>query len=98
MPLAAASPSPDRPDPDALAVAYADQLAATGRDSINYTRAARAFLRRWPDPHAWAAEPLAVRLAVTPSTSPFVMFCMVNRFLRPGYDWLVRRKLAQFWA
>ncbi|MDQ4096319.1 MAG: site-specific integrase [Actinomycetota bacterium] len=58
---------------------------------------ARSFLRRWPDPQRWAAQPLADRLAERPSTLSFLMFLMVHGHLRPGYDYLVARKLSSFW-
>ena len=31
------------------------------------------------------------------ATRPFVTFLMVSRRLRPGYDYLVARKLSSFW-
>ena len=69
----------------------------TGRGNTAYTQAARSFLRRWPIPQMWASEPLATRLQVGPSTHPFLMFLMLHRSLRPGWDWLVERKLSSFW-
>ena len=57
---------------------------ATGRGNTAYGRAARSFLRRWPDPQEWAARPLAARLAADTSTRPFLMFLMVRGRLRPG--------------
>ena len=42
-----------------LLVAYLDRLAVTGRGNVSYERAARRFIRAWPDPQAWAAQPLA---------------------------------------
>lgn len=55
------------------------------------------FLARWPDPGMWAAEPLPVRLALSPSATSLVMMLMCRGWLRPGWDWLVRRKLSSFW-
>jgi hypothetical protein len=40
--------------PTSLLVDYAGHLERTGRGKVGYPRAARAFLRRWPDPQAWA--------------------------------------------
>jgi integrase len=76
---------------------YGTHLSRTGRGNSDYTRAARSFLRRWPDGQTWAALPLTRRLAAGPSTRPFVTFLMVSRRLRPGYDYLVARKLSSFW-
>ena len=39
--------------------------------------AARSFLRRWPDPQVWAAQPLPVRLRANSSTRPFLTFLML---------------------
>jgi integrase len=48
---------------------------------------------RWPDPQAWAAEPLPVRLSASPSARPFLNYLMLSGQLRPGYDYLLERKL-----
>ena len=77
--------------------AYAAYLAARGHGNPAYQQAARSFLRRWPDPQAWAARPLAAQLRANSSTRPFLIFLMVTGRLRPGYDYLVARKLASFW-
>ena len=97
LPEIANAPNPDRPSASALLAAYADHLAVTGRGNVAYERAARSFLRRWPDPQAWADVPLADRVATNSSTRPFVMFLMMWGWLRPGWDWLVSRKLSTFW-
>src|SRR5262249_39066852 len=55
--------------------------------------AARAFLNRWPDPQAWANQPLPVRLSVGSAVRPLLNHLMVTGHLRPGYDWLLERKL-----
>lgn len=80
-----------------LLAGYQTHLASTGRGNIGYQRAARAFLMRWPDPQSWAALPLAARLAACGQTRPFLVFLMVTGRLRPGYDYLVARKLASLW-
>lgn len=82
--------------PDLLA-AYVAYLAATQRRSRFSPQAARGFLWRWPDPQAWAAEPLDVRLAAGANTRPFLTFLMLQGHLRPGYDYLVARKLPSLW-
>ena len=56
-----------------------------------------SFLRRWPQVQAWAEVPLHTQLAANCSTRPFITFLMVSRRLRPGYDYLVHRKLSSLW-
>ena len=80
-----------------MLVAYATHLARTGRGNIAYERAARSFLRRWPDPQAWAARSLPSMLQANSATRPFITFLLVSRRLRPGYDYLLERKLSSFW-
>src|SRR5207247_6827584 len=56
---------------------------------------ARCFLARFPDPQAWAGLPLTARLAGTrPHLQPLLNFLMLHRRLRPGYDYLLDRKLT----
>jgi hypothetical protein len=74
--------------------AYAARRGLHGPTQL---RAARAFLRRWPNPQAWAAEPLSVRLALPTVTGSFLMFLLLGGHLHPGYDYLIRRKLTSFW-
>src|SRR5690349_2200093 len=76
---------------------YCDHLAATGRGNTSYFQAARVFFRRWPDPQAWAGEPLPVRLAAGSATRPIITFLMLHGGLRPGYDYLLERKLSPIW-
>jgi integrase len=89
-------PAPTRlPEPAAeLLGVYMAWLAGSGRDSRAYTVGARSFLARWPDPQAWAAEPLALRLGAGSSTWPLLNFLMLHGHLRPGYDYLLERKLS----
>ncbi|MDT7761790.1 MAG: hypothetical protein QOC63_1210 [Mycobacterium sp.] len=84
------------PEVDLLA-AYDEHCDRLGLISVNLRSAAGTFLRRWPDPQAWAGEPLEVRLTVSHTTRSFVMFLMLAGHLRPGYDYLIRRKLPVFW-
>jgi integrase len=98
MPLQlAAVPAEPAPRDEALLAAFRDHLAVTGRGNVAYDRGARAFLRAWPDPQEWADEPLAARIMLGQPQWPFVMFLLVHRLLRPGWDWLVRRKLSSIW-
>jgi len=83
-----------RPTPAELLSGYLEALAARGAGNTGFTAAARSFLGRWPDPQAWAAEPLAVRLSAGPAARPFLNYLMLSGQLHPGYDYLVERKLA----
>ncbi len=80
----------ERPD---LYAAYLAALADRGAGNSSFCSAARSFLNRWPDPTDWAGEPLEVRLAAGPGLRPFLNFLMLGGFLRPGYDYLLERKL-----
>jgi integrase len=84
------------PEVDLLA-AYDEHCGRLGLISVNLGSAARTFLRRWPDPQRWAGEPLEARLTVSHPTRSFVTFLMLAGHLRPGYDYLICRKLAVFW-
>jgi site-specific recombinase XerD len=75
--------------------AYQGWLAARGVGNRTFDSGARCFLARYPDPQAWAALPLAARLAGTrPQLLPLLNFLMLHRYLRPGYDYLLERKLT----
>lgn len=87
-------PSHDR---SALHSSYLDYLSRTGRGNSAYWTAARSFFARWPDPAAWAAEPLPVRLAANGSTRPLITFLILHGGLRPGYDYLLERKFSSIW-
>jgi hypothetical protein len=93
LPVSAPAAEP----PAAVLAAYAAHLGRSGRGNVVYERAARAFLRRWPQVQAWVALPLRSRLAAGSATRPFVTFLLVSRRLRPGYDYLLARKLSSFW-
>jgi integrase len=69
-------------------------LAARGAGNRSFLGAARAFLNRWPDPQAWAEQPLPVRLSAGSAVRPLLTYLMLAGFLRPGYDYLLERKLA----
>lgn len=107
MPLALVSATdpeqPARPSgnaassPVGLLECYLDHLAATGRGNVSYTRAARRFFQRWPDPAAWAAEPLSVRSAADSSTRPIITYLMLFQGMAPGYDFLLDHKLSSIW-
>ena len=83
--------------PQAAAIydAYRGWLTARGVGNKTFDSGARCFLARFPDPQAWAALPLAARLAGTrPHLQPLLNFLMLYRHLRPGYDYLLERKLT----
>jgi len=76
---------------------YAHHQTRTDRGNHTTTQGAKAFMRRWPHPQDWAAQPLAHRLAEGSQTTSFLIFLMVHGWLQPGYDYLVSRKLSSFW-
>ena len=74
---------------------YRRWLAARGVGNKSFDSGARCFLARFPDPQAWAGLPLAARLAGTrPQLQPLLNFLMLHGHLRPGYDYLLDRRLA----
>ena len=100
LPAAANAPTPEPspvPAPDQLLSAWRDRQRDSGRGNPASDCAARTFLDRWPNPQAWADQPLGARLVLPPSTMSLLMFLMAHRWLRPGWDWLVSRKLSSFW-
>jgi site-specific recombinase XerD len=75
--------------------AYLACLAARGVGNKTFDSGARCFLARFPDPQAWAGLPLAARLAGSrPQLQPLLNFLMLHGHLRPGYDYLLERKLT----
>ena len=81
------------PDPQQLLEGYLMALAERGAGNSAFTAGAKAFLRRWPDPQQWAAQPLPARLSMWSSTRPLINHLMLFGHLRPGYDYLFERKL-----
>ncbi|GGL10340.1 hypothetical protein [Nocardia jinanensis] len=86
-----------RSDADDIHHTYLAELARTGRGSAPYYSSARTFLQHWPNPQDWASEPLELRLSANSSTRPFVTFLMLHDYLRPGYDYLLERKISSLW-
>lgn len=84
-------------DPRPLLAAYRTHLERTGRGNASYWWAARDFFSRWPDPAMWAAEPLEVRLSASSAHRPVITFLMIHGHLRPGYDYLLERKISSLW-
>ena len=66
---------------------YAHHQTRTGRGNHTTTQGAKTFMRRWPNPQDWAAQPLAYRLAEGSQTTSFLIFLMVHGWLQPGYDY-----------
>jgi integrase len=95
--LPAAVSAPAAEPPASILAGYAAHRARSGRGNVLCHRAARVFVRRWPQVQDWAGLPLRRRLAADHNTRPFVTFLMVSRRLRPGWDYLVARKLSSFW-
>jgi len=77
-----------------LVADYQAWLAGDGRGSACYHNAAWAFLGRWNDPGAFAAETLAVQQSLSSSQRPFLTFLMLHGRCRPGYDYLAQRKIG----
>jgi len=78
-PASAASAEPGRPPAaEALLSQYAAWLAARGRGNRCFADGAAGFLRRWPDPRAFAAEPLEIMLAQDQQTRPFITFLLLH--------------------
>ena len=82
---------------DDLRDAYLRHLTATGRGNKSYEWAARRFFEAWPEPQDWAGAPLAERLSAGSATRPVITFLMLHGGLRPGYDYLLSRKLSPLW-
>lgn len=100
LPATVNAPTTDQPAPPPAAVLlrmWRDHQTVTGRGNPASDYEARRFLDRWPNPQSWAGEPLEVRLGLPPSATSLVMFAMCRGWLRPGWDWLVARKLSSFW-
>ena len=57
--------APAAEPPARVLAAYTAHLTISGRGNIAYDRAARSFLRRWPQVQSWADRPLARQLAGT---------------------------------
>jgi hypothetical protein len=91
------SAEPEHETPASVLAAYIAHQSLTGRGNTSSESAARSFLRRWPHVQDWAAVPLDRQLAANSATRPFITFLMVSRRLRPGYDYLLARKLSSFW-
>ena len=94
-PASAARAEPARPPAaETLLRQYAGWLAARGRGNRCFAGGAAGFLRRWPDPQSFAAEPLDAMLAQDQQTRPFITFLLLHDLLRPGYEYLAERKFA----
>jgi integrase len=96
QPALANAPSSRRPRgaSQALLEAYLSALAARGAGNSSYESAARTFLARWPYPQGWANQPLRLRLSANAGTRALLNYLMLSGHLRPGYDYLLERKLT----
>jgi integrase len=95
--LPATVSAPAAEPPASILAAYAHHRDRSGRGNILCYRAARQFVHRWPDVQDWAGLPLRRQLAADHNLRPFITFLMVSRRLRPGWDYLVSRKLSSLW-
>lgn len=89
------APSP-WPVPEEAACLYAGftgWLQARGVGNHSFYVGARNFLRRFPDPRGFAAQPLEARLAEGGHVRPLLTYLMLHGHLRPGYDYLLERRL-----
>jgi len=73
---------------------YRRWLEHRGIAGRSYLSGARTFLARHPDPERWATLPLERRLSEGNNVRPLLNFLMLHGHLRPGYDYLLERKLA----
>jgi integrase len=64
-------------------------LARRGCACESYAKSARRFFARWPDPGAWAAQPLSDRLKLDHNLRVVLNWLVLYCDLHPGYDWLV---------
>ena len=78
-PATAYAPVPEPPDLAICCRLPGAPAPGPGAGNTAYSQAARAFFRRWPDPQAWAGEPLPVRLSAGRRTRPFITFLMLRR-------------------
>ena len=74
--------------------AYLGWLAARGVGNKTFDSGARCFLARYPDPQAWAGLPLGPAGGHPAALQPLLNFLMLHGHLRPGYDYLLDRKLT----
>jgi len=81
----------------AIYESFLADLEISGRETRLSAQAARRFLVRYPDLQSWSARPLSARLRADVHIWPFVMFLMLHRHLRPGYDFLLARKMPSIW-
>ena len=97
LPANASAPGAKAPVRGDLLAEYAAHLARTGRGTVTRRRRLGASCAAGPIPNA---GPLSLSPTVwprVPRPSSFLIFLMVHGYLRPGYDYLVARKLTSFW-
>jgi integrase len=76
------------PEPDFIG-SFSAWLAERGCAGETYAKSARRFFARWPDPHAWAGQPLCDRLKLDRNLRVVLNWLVLHHDLHPGYDWLV---------
>jgi integrase len=93
LPALANAPSPEAN----LVGPFSAWLAKRGCSGETYGRSARRFFARWPDPDAWAAQPLSNRLKLDPNLRVVLNWLVLYHDLHPGYDWLVATRPHTCW-
>ena len=73
---------------------FLEWLERRGVGSSTYYAGARSFLARFPDPARWATLALTDRLGLQSQYRPLLNFLMLHGHLRPGYDYLLERRLT----
>jgi len=73
---------------------FAHWLASRNVGNHAFFSGARSFLSRFPDPQRFASEPLRARLSESGTVRPVLTFLMLHGYLRPGYDYLLERRLT----
>lgn len=76
---------------------YATHLGVDPCGDSRLVNIARSHLALHPDLEVFSDLPLSLRLTELPEAKPFLLFLMLHGYLRPGYDYLVERKLCGFW-
>ena len=74
---------------------FVEWLARREVGSATSLSGARRFLRRFPDPQAFAGQELSARLAEVSQVRPMLNFLMLHGHLRPGYDYLLERRVTR---
>lgn len=94
MPVAATCTDCSQED---ILVHYASRLGVDPCGDSRLINIARSHFTLHPDLETFSDLPLSLRLTEVPEAKPFLLFLMLQGYLRPGYDYLVERTLCGFW-